>query len=287
MCCLLNACQPASQNPRIYDSGISQELAELRKQEINELKYDLRLSIPKQKSMPVEGEIHVRFRLNKAQEVILDFREEADKIKEVSANGLPTSYEFRNEHIILPKNTTQKGENDIYIRFTAGNQSLNRNDEFLYTLLVPDRARTVFPCFEQPNLKASFTLQLDIPSEWVAVSNTYINKEEEREGRKSIYFAPTEPLSTYLFSFVAGKLEKQEYKEGSRKISAYYRETDPKKLAQLDTIFKQVMASLHWLEDYTGVSYPFAKYDFIILPGFQYGAWSIPALLYITTIRCF
>ena len=271
MCCLLNACQPASQNPRIYDSGISQELAELRKQEINELKYDLRLSIPKQKSMPVEGEIHVRFRLNKAQEVILDFREEADKIKEVSANGLPTSYEFRNEHIILPKNTTQKGENDIYIRFTAGNQSLNRNDEFLYTLLVPDRARTVFPCFEQPNLKASFTLQLDIPSEWVAVSNTYINKEEEREGRKSIYFAPTEPLSTYLFSFVAGKLEKQEYKEGSRKISAYYRETDPKKLAQLDTIFKQVMASLHWLEDYTGVSYPFAKYDFIILPGFQYG----------------
>lgn len=271
MCCLLNACQPASQNPRIYDSGISQELAELRKQEINELKYDLRLSIPKQKSMPVEGEIHVRFRLNKAQEVILDFREEADKIKEVSANGLPTSYEFRNEHIILPKNTTQKGENDIYIRFTAGNQSLNRNDEFLYTLLVPDRARTVFPCFEQPNLKASFTLQLNIPSEWVAVSNTYINKEEEREGRKSIYFAPTEPLSTYLFSFVAGKLEKQEYKEGSRKISAYYRETDPKKLAQLDTIFKQVMASLHWLEDYTGVSYPFAKYDFIILPGFQYG----------------
>ena len=134
--CLLNACQPASQNPRIYDSGISQELAELRKQEIYELKYDLRLSIPKQKSMPVEGEIHVRFRLNKAQEVILDFREEADKIKEVSANGLPTSYEFRNEHIILPKNTTQKGENDIYIRFTAGNQSLNRNDEFLYTLLA-------------------------------------------------------------------------------------------------------------------------------------------------------
>ena len=144
MCCLLNACQPASQNPRIYDSGISQELAELRKQEINELKYDLRLSIPKQKSMPVEGEIHVRFRLNKAQEVILDFREEADKIKEVSANGLPTSYEFRNEHIILPKNTTQKGENDIYIRFTAGNQSLNRNDEFLYTLLVPDRRELLF-----------------------------------------------------------------------------------------------------------------------------------------------
>lgn len=30
-------------------------------------------------------------------------------------------------------------------------------------------------------------------------------------------------------------------------------------------------ASLNWLEEYTNVPYPFAKYDFIILPGFQYG----------------
>ena len=233
--------------------------------------------------MPVEGEIHVRFRLNKAQEVILDFREEADKIKEVSANGLPTSYEFRNEHI-LPKNTTQKGENDIYIRFTAGNQSLNRNDEFLYTLLVPDRARTVFPCFEQPNLKASFTLQLNIPSEWVAVSNTYINKEEEREGRKSIYFAPTEPLSTYLFSFVAGKLEKQEYKEGSRKISAYYRETAPKKLAQFSS--KLWLPSIGW-KIIPGSPTRLPNMISSFYPVFNTEAWSIPALLYITTIRCF
>lgn len=59
--------------------------------------------------------------------------------------------------------------------------------------------------------------------------------------------------------------------DGERKISAYYRETDPKKVAQLDTIFKVVAASLHWQEEYTQVPYPFAKYDFIILPGFQYG----------------
>ena len=189
-------------------------------------------------------------------------------------DGLPTSYEFRNEHIILPKNTTQKGENDIYIRFTAGNQSLNRNDEFLYTLVSTRPGRVLlFPCFEQPNLKASFS-----HCDWTSRLNglpsptpILLRKKNVKATAKAVTFAPTEPLSTYLFSFVAGKLEKQEYKEGSRKISAYYRETNPKKLAQLDTIFKQVMASLHWLEDYTGVSYPFAKYDFIILPGFQYG----------------
>ena len=62
--------------------------------------------------------------------------------------------------------------------FTAGDQSLNRNDEFLYTLLVPDRARTLFPCFDQPDMKALYTLSLEVPMTWKAVSNTYVDKEE-------------------------------------------------------------------------------------------------------------
>ena len=271
MCCLLCSCHQLTNNPHLYDKGVSQELAALRKQEIKELKYKLYFAIPEQKSVPVDGKITIEFNLDMPQEVILDFREESEKIKSVSVNGQTSHYDFRNEHIILPKNNIIKGKNDITIQFIAGNQSLNRNDEFLYTLLVPDRARTLFPCFEQPNLKATFTLQLDVPTEWKAVSNTYITKEEIKSTGKTVTFAPTEPLSTYLFSFVAGKLEQKEYTEGDRKISAYYRETDPDKVAQLDTIFKQVAASLNWLEEYTDVPYPFAKYDFIILPGFQYG----------------
>jgi aminopeptidase N len=192
-------------------------------------------------------------------------------VKEVSVNGQPTEYTFLNEHIILPQSSTIEGKNEVYIRFTAGNQSLNRNDEFLYTLLVPDRARTVFPCFEQPNLKAAFTLQLEVPTEWEAVSNTSIASENIINGKKHITFLPTEPLSTYLFSFVAGKLKKVEYADGERILTAYHRETDPKKVTQLNDIFEQVASSLHWLEDYTDVPYPFAKYSFIILPGFQYG----------------
>ena len=272
MCSLLvYSCHQTANSPHLYDAGISQELAVLRKQEIKELKYKLYFNIPEKKSVPINGEITIEFNLNTPQEVILDFREEPEKIQSVAINGQTARYEFRNEHIILPQNDVIKGKNAITIQFVAGDQSLNRNDEFLYTLLVPDRARILFPCFEQPNLKATFTLQLDVPTGWKAVSNTYITKEETKDTCQTVTFAPTEPLSTYLFSFVAGKLEQKEYAEGDRKISAYYRETDPEKVAQLDTIFKQVTASLNWLEKYTGVPYPFAKYDFIILPGFQYG----------------
>ena len=268
---LLGSCQANKEPNNLYEEGISLELAQLRKQEIKDLKYSLRFSIPEQKQETVEGETRIQFTIQKPQEIILDFRESADKVKEVSVNGQPTEYTFLNEHIILPQSSTIEGKNEVYIRFTAGNQSLNRNDEFLYTLLVPDRARTVFPCFEQPNLKAAFTLQLEVPTEWEAVSNTSIASENIINGKKHITFLPTEPLSTYLFSFVAGKLKKVEYADGERILTAYHRETDPKKVTQLNDIFEQVASSLHWLEDYTDVPYPFAKYSFIILPGFQYG----------------
>jgi len=268
---LLSSCQANEKPNKLYDEGVSLELAQLRKQEIKDLKYRLFFSIPEKKQETVEGELKASFTLQHPQEIILDFRESADKIKEVCVNGKDSEYTFLNEHIILPKASTTQGENEVCIRFTAGDQSLNRNEEFLYTLLVPDRARTVFPCFEQPNLKAEFTLQLEVPEEWEAVSNTSIASEENMDGRKLITFRPTEPLSTYLFSFVAGQLKKVEYADGERILTAYHRETDPKKVAQLDVIFGQVAASLHWLEDYTDIPYPFAKYSFIILPGFQYG----------------
>ena len=116
----------------------------------------------------------------------------------------------------------------------AEDQSLNRNAEYLYTLLVPDRARTLFPSFDQPNLKAEFSLQLDIPARWTAVSNTAIINEKTTNDRKEIHFAPTEPLSTYLFSFVAGLLNRTEQFQNGQKIAVYHRETDPQKLMQLD-----------------------------------------------------
>ena len=84
---------------------------------------------------------------------------------------------IQNEHIVIPAALTRAGENTVDIVFTAGDQSLNRNDEFLYTLLVPDRARTLFPCFDQPDMKALYTLSLEVPMTWKAVSNTHIAKE--------------------------------------------------------------------------------------------------------------
>jgi aminopeptidase N len=120
-------------------------------------------------------------------------------------------------------------------------------------------------------LKATYKLSLNVPKDWVALSNTTISSETVDGDVRHVKFAPTEPLSTYLFSFVAGKFTRDTRTRDSRTISAYYRETDPDRIAQLDTIFSQVFDALSWQEKFTGIKYPFAKYDFVILPGFQFG----------------
>ena len=55
--------------------------------------------------------------------------------------------------------------------FRAGDAALNRNPDFLYTIFVPARAHLTFPCFDQPDLKARYTLELTVPADWQAVAN--------------------------------------------------------------------------------------------------------------------
>ncbi|MBO7283376.1 MAG: aminopeptidase [Alistipes sp.] len=261
---LMSACSEQSTR---YEAGVSRNLATWRKATIEGLKYNIDINLVEN-----VGSVDIAFELKQSEEIVVDFRA-TENILDVKLNGGAVKHTVFNEHIVIADSEVRTGDNIINIAFKVDNQSLNRNNEFLYTLLVPDRARTLFPCFDQPDIKASYTLALTIPEEWEAVSNTTISSEkvDPATATKRVSFAPTEPLSTYLFSFVAGKLYKSTYDDGTHTFTAYYRETEPKRLAQLETIFAEVKSSLKWLEEYTGIPYPFAKYDIIILPGFQYG----------------
>lgn len=267
---LLSLSAVSAQDHR-YDAGVSRELAEWRKATISNLRYELSFDL-------IEncGVANITLSTANKQDIIFDFRN-TDKVYAVYdvASDEHIEYRCENEHIIIAASALEGREMplQIAINFGIDNQSLNRKPDFLYTLLVPDRAHTLFPCFDQPDMKAQFELRLTIPKEWVAVSNTSVSSVQTNlsPNYNIVSFNPTEPLSTYLFSFVAGKFDSRTYDDGKHRFTAYYRETDPKRLAQLDTIFEQVAASLEWLEEYTGIPYPFAKYDLIMLPGFQYG----------------
>lgn len=270
--CLLVSCGTPQPDPSLLQAGVSKELAEFRKENYELTGYDLTFIIPEERQEAVNGRIEIYFSLKKKQPIIIDFRGKPEQIKFVKLNDENIPFTLKDEHIVVDAANVESGENEVSISFDASDQSLNRRDDLLYTLLVPDRARTLFPCFDQPDMKASFSLSLLHPASWLTVSNSPLDQGYIiRDSISILSFEQTEPLSTYLFSFVTGKLSQETFKRGEREISIYHRETDPKKIAQCPDIATEVFDALEWQEAYTGVPYPFAKYDLIILPGFQYG----------------
>ena len=277
---LLAACSQVPVKP-----GVSRELALDRAARIDSVRYELVFLIPEDKAKPVDGMVSLTFDLMDRGPVQLDFREGAKTIQGLAVNGKPQQIDYQDEHIIL--HGLRKGRNLVDIAFTPGDQALNRNDGYLYTLLVPALARTVFPCFDQPDLKAVFSLRLDIPEEWVAVSDGSLRSETVYGGRKLLAFNDTKPIPTYLFSFVAGRWQVAEDTVDGFPMHFYYRETDPDKLAQIPEVFRQAASAVRWMEDYTGIPFPFEKYDFIAIPGYQFGGMEHPGAIQFTDRRIF
>jgi aminopeptidase N len=263
-------------------NGVPLNLAIERKAQISEITYKLHFDIPIIKAESISGKVEVFFHQKESKSVTFDFRGTREMVQSVLHNGKPINYTFENGHIIIPKRYTKAGENRFVIEFTSGNGSLNRSDEFLYTLLVPDRASTVFPCFDQPDMKAIFELSLTIPSGWVALSNGQIETTgNQDETTKHITFAPTKPISTYLFAFAAGNFQVESKTVDNRTFTIYHRETDKEKLERNLPIISNLHAkSLAWLEEYTGIPYPFGKLDFILIPGFQYSGMEHPGAIF-------
>ena len=286
-CLVLLLALAACSNISPVEPGVSRNLARERAARISDLRYDLAFSIPEAQEKPCSGEVTLRFNLSGKGPLQLDFRPGAKAVHGLAVNGREWPADVRDEHIVIPGKALQKGPNEVTVSFTPDDAPLNRRPEFLYSLLVPDRARTMFPCFDQPDLKAKFSLTLDIPEEWVAVSNGATLEENLSLGRKHIHFEESAPLPTYLFSFAAGKWNITTFDRHGQPVHIYYRETDPAKLAQLPEIYRQIDCALNWMEDYTGIAMPFPKYDCVIVPGFQFGGMEHPGAILFNESRMF
>ena len=262
-------------SPEAPGAGIPIGLADDRAARVSNLRYDVKFQIPAKRSEPVRGSLTARFALSDAGEALsFDFAQPADQVGAVRANHTAIEAVIGNGHIVIPSRGLVAGDNQIEIDFVAGDAALNRNDDFLYALFVPARASLALPCFDQPNLKARWTIGLTVPTGWTAVSN---GREVSRApaadpSSQEIAFAETEPLPTYLASFAAGSFSVETAVRNGREFRMFHRETDADKVARnTGAIFDLHASALAWLEDYTGIPYPWGKFDLVAIPSFQFG----------------
>ncbi len=251
--------------------GVSHELAIYRTSRISDVKYNLSFTVPAEKTQPVKFEEAISFYWTGDEDLQIDFQGDAHQLcQNLVVNGSKVETIFLNEHIVIPMRYLVQGVNSVSLSGVSGDKALNRSEDYMYTLFVPDHARSVFPCFDQPDLKAVFDLKLTLPEGWVSISNQ-----------------TQKPIPTYLFSFTAGRFNVQTATRDGRLLTALYRENDPAKVAQLPIVFDQVALSLRWMEDYTGIPYPFEHYGFVVLPGYQFGGMEHPGCIQFNDLRIF
>lgn len=253
--------------------GVSAALARYRARTIRDVRYDVTLSLPADRTQPVTGTTMVRFTRSGGGSAVLDFDAGPAQVRGVEVNGHDLGPVAPvNGHLVLPRNRLRRGANRVTVRFVAGDVPLNRSDDFLYTIFVPARARQAMPVFDQPDLKARLTLALEMPRAWAATAN---GAELVREGageRVTVRFAETKPLPTYLFAFAAGRFAVDSARRDGRTIRVFHREGDTAKVARnRDAILDLHAQALRWMESYTGIPYPWGKFDVFLAPAFQFG----------------
>ncbi len=130
-------------------------------------------------------------------------------------------------------------------------------------------ARTAFPCFDEPEFKATFDLSLVIGKKLDAVSNMEIKSAAGSGSKKVVTFATTPKMSTYLLYIGVGSYDFLESKLGKLKIRVV---TVPGKGALAGTAMDYARRFIRFYERYFGIKYPLPKIDLLAIPDFAAGA---------------
>jgi aminopeptidase N len=265
--------------------GVSHPLAIWRANTVKDVRYDLRLDVTAPDS--AIGHVTVRFNRSGTSDAIFDWR--GRRLTRVMSNGRPLPLTAANgAHIRVPPKLLETGENSIELWFVSdiapsGASIIRTHDQtdgsdYLYTLLVPADADQLFPCFDQPDLKARVTLTLTTPPAWTALANGSMTRADSSADRITRHFTETRPLSTYLIAFAAGPWQRTTSVVKGRSISLFIRKSRAKE-ADADTLLALTHRAIGWMEQYFGRPYPFEKFDLMLAPAFPFGGMEHPGVV--------
>jgi len=131
--------------------------------------------------------------------------------------------------------------------------------------LEPADARRIFPCWDEPAFKATFSLTATVPANFLAIGNMPVTREEAiSASERRVSFAPTPNMSSYLFVFTAGELERVTANAGGVTVGVV---TTQGKSEQGRFALDNAVKLLGFYNDYFGTLYPLPKLDLIAVPG--------------------
>lgn len=141
-------------------------------------------------------------------------------------------------------------------------------------------ARRAFPCWDEPDLKATFDVTLIVADGLTALTNgPEVSRTPVGSGKTAVRFQTTMKMSTYLVAFVVGELKATEPIDvDGVPLRVVF---PPGKEGLADFALEMGAFALRYYTDYYGIGYPESKLDMIAIPDFAWGAMeNIGAIIY-------
>jgi len=201
-------------------------------------------------------------------------------VERFEINGAEAEADWDGLRIHLPGSALQ-ADNEIRIAYERAydhtgegfHQFVDPEDgsEYLYTQFEPYSAHRLMPCFDQPDLKATYTLTVTAPADWAVVTaGREVSRDETSDGRSRRVFDTTVPFSTYLLSVVAGAYQSVHDEHNGIPLGLYARAS---LMPHLDSgpLFQLTKRSMDYFGELFSEPYPFGKYDQVFVPEFNWG----------------
>lgn len=224
----------------------------------------------------------VRFRAEAGASTWLDFI--APAVHKVVLNGttLDPKLVFDGTRISLAE---LSDENEVTVVGDAAymhtGEGLHRftdpvdEEVYLYSQFEVADARRVFACFEQPDLKGTFTFTVKAPPHWEVITNSMGKPGRATKKHRIWKFEATPKISTYVTAIIAGPYHVERSKHTGASVTIPLGLYCRKSLAEYldaDELFDLTRRGFTFFEDVFGLSYPFTKYDQLFVPEFNAGA---------------
>lgn len=263
------------------EANLTQAEAEARAEALADVTYQLRMELD-EKSPVFSGMLHSHFNVTRlGAPLFLDLSSTA-RIQTMTINGrIVDQPAFSRHRLALPVELLKTGGNDVEIAYSQSyshdGRGLHRFEDpedhrvYLYSQFEAYDAHMMFPCFDQPDIKAKFTMTVVAPRLWQVISTTREASRQQRGLQQVWNFPQTAPISAYVFSLHAGPYHKWESRAGAIPLRLFARESLARYVKPEDW-FTPTRQGLAFYGQYFDFSYPFHKYDQILAPEFNAGA---------------
>jgi aminopeptidase N len=177
---------------------------------------------------------------------------------------------------------------DADFAYSTSGQGLHRSVDpaddqvYLYSQFEIADAQRVFACFDQPDLKSTFTWHVRVPQGWKVISNAPPAQVDEQG---VVHMQPSVRMSTYITAVCAGPFDEIREQHNRVDLGIFVRQS-VRQYLDADELFRITRQGLDFFQNQFGQEYPLPKYDHVCVPEFNAAAMENFGCVVLEEERC-